>query len=219
LREVQYTIAHFGAETQVAGGAIVRSTPEETFAEARSAMEHGDWDGFFACLVQDNLIRIAENSVGLFLNSSGSAAGIFDKLCHDNGIPKEKIDALRGCAEHIVRSAAESRAAATNPATMLEHSRRHQQIVAQYQNSLKETIKATPNLSSFVAAMERTFRAESGGGSVSSKLLVDEILDDVSVDGSKAWGKRRTSAGPAEDIGFVKKKGQWYVHLFAKPRK
>jgi hypothetical protein len=29
---------------------MARTTPDETFAEARAAMERGDWDGVFACL-------------------------------------------------------------------------------------------------------------------------------------------------------------------------
>lgn len=197
----------------------MRTTPEETFVEARSAMECGDWDGVFACLVPDNLLKIAENGVARFLIGNDTVANVFDTLCAENDVPKEKVAELRAYLLEIGKSADESRVNAVmpDPTVMMQHSLRHQRTVAEYRKALKDMIRAVRNLSRFTAVLERALRATSGGGSVSSRLFVGEVLDGVSIAGSKAWGARRTPEGASEGIGFVERKGVWYIHLFAKP--
>ena len=44
----------------------------DAFAEARGAMERGDWESFCACLDAETLFRIAENGLGRLL-AGGSA--------------------------------------------------------------------------------------------------------------------------------------------------
>jgi hypothetical protein len=198
---------------------MARTTPEETFAEARAAMERGDWDAVFACLVPENLLRIAENGVGRFLNADETTASIFDALCSENGIAAATLAELRAGLRQISLSAATllSHSDNSEPAMMMLHSRQHQLIVEEYRNSLKSMIKAVQDQPRFTADLERALRAVSGGGSVSLRLFLDEVLEDVSITGTKAWATRRTPDGHAEGIGFVKRKGGWYIHLFAKP--
>lgn len=99
---------------------------------------------------------------------------------------------------------------------MLEESLRHKRVVDEYQASLKSTLKAVPDLARFTAALERTLRAESGGGSMSTRLFVGEVLEQVSISGTKAWGTRRSADGHAEDVGFVRKKSGWHIRPLAR---
>jgi len=87
---------------------------------------------------------------------------------------------------------------------------------AEARKTLKATLKAVPNLSRFTAALERAMRAEGGGGSISSRLFVDEILEGVSITGTRAWATRRSAAGHSEDVGFVRRKGEWYIRVLGK---
>ena len=197
---------------------MARTTPEEAFAEARAAMERGDWEGVFACLDPSVVARIAENGVARFLVGGETAADAFTALCGEHAVPEPMILALRALLERIAESARASvvPAARSDPGAMLAQSLRHKQIVDEYRKALKDTLKAVPDLPRFTAALERALRAAGGGGSVSSKLFVDEVLDDVTIAGSAAWATRRTSAGHAEDVGFVRRKGVWSIRLFAK---
>jgi hypothetical protein len=51
---------------------------------------------------------------------------------------------------------------------------------------------------------------------LSSRLFVGETLEDVSITGTKAWATRRTPEGHAEDVGFVRRKGDWCIRPLAK---
>src|SRR5687768_14011393 len=191
---------------------MARTTPEETFAEARAAMERGDWAGVFACLDADNLRRIGENSIARFLAGGDSAVSAFLALCGEHGVPPAPVAALRS---GLARMAASSRAVTANmsdPAAMMRESRLHQDNVAAHTLAVKETLKAAPDLPRFTAALERAL----GGGSISSRLFIDEAVEHVQVDGTKAWGIRRGPNGFREDVGFVRRKGIWYVRLFGR---
>jgi hypothetical protein len=85
-----------------------------------------------------------------------------------------------------------------------------------HQKVLRDTMKAVADLPRFVAAVERAMREVLGGGSVSSRLFVDEMLEDVSTEGTRACATRRTREGHSEDVGFVRRKGAWYIRVFAK---
>jgi len=195
-----------------------RTTPEEAFAEARAAMERGDWDGVFACLDPDNLLKIAENGVARFLMGGEATAAIFTALCAAHDVPGDMVAALHTLLQRITESArvSVSQASRSEPGAMLRQSLRHKQIVDEYRKALKATLKAVPDLARFTAALERALRADGGGGSVSSKLFVDEIVEEVSITGTRAWATRRSAAGHSEDVGFVRRRGQWYIRVLGK---
>jgi hypothetical protein len=199
-------------------GRTSRTTPEEAFAEARAAMERGDWDGVFACVDPDNLLKISENGVSRFLVGGEATADAFTALCGEHDVPGEMVAALHTLLQRISESARASVSPASRPepGAMLQQSLRHKQIVDEYRKALKATLKAVPDLARFTAALERAMRAEGGGGSVSSRLFVDEILEDVSITGTRAWATRRSADGQSEDVGFVRRKGEWYVRVLAK---
>jgi hypothetical protein len=191
-----------------------RATPEEAFAEARAAMERGDWEGFCACLDAETLLRIAENGVGRLLAGGPATGDLLAGLCREHAVP----DALRARLQRLAESgrAAVSPEARLDPRAMVEASLRHKRVVDEYRVSLKSTLKAVPELARFTAALERALRAESGGGSMSTRLFVGEALDEVSITGTKAWATGRSADGHTEGVGFVRKKGEWYIRPLAK---
>lgn len=197
---------------------MARATPEEAFAEARAAMERGDWDGVCACLDADTLLRIAENGVSRLLGGGPATGALLAELCREHAVPDELVATLRARLDRLADSgrAVVSPEARANPRTMLEESLRHKRVVDEYQASLKSTLKAVPDLARFTAALERTLRAESGGGSMSTRLFVGEVLEQVSISGTKAWGTRRSADGHAEDVGFVRKKSGWHIRPLAR---
>ncbi|MGH7375050.1 MAG: hypothetical protein ACREJY_12570 [Candidatus Rokuibacteriota bacterium] len=121
-----------------------RTTPEEAFAQARAAMERGDWDGVFACLDPDNLLKISENGVSRFLMGGEATADAFTALCGEHDVPGEMVAALHTLLQRI----AESARASVSPA--------------------------------------------------------------------RAWATRRSAAGHSEDVGFVRRKGEWYIRVLGK---
>jgi hypothetical protein len=193
---------------------MARTTPEDAFAEARAAMERGDWEGVFACLEPDNLRRIGDNSIGHFMNGGERAHDAFAALCDEHGVPPDKVAALRSGLERMAESG-RAPIVRSDPAAMMQQSAHHQQNVMAYRLALKETLKAAPNLPGFVAALERAL----GGVSFSTRLFVGEVVENVQIDGARAWGTRRGPNGLQEDVGFVRKKGMWLIKLFGqRPR-
>jgi hypothetical protein len=195
---------------------MARATPEATFTEAREAMERGDWDGVFACLDPADVKRIASNSFARFLAAGGAAADVLTQLCGRHGLAEARLADMRARGRAIVESARQP-IPPPGPA-MLEQSRRHQQLVKAYQQAQEDALKAVTDLPAFAAAMERAIRADGGGGSVSSTLFTGERLEGLTLDGSRAWAVRRMAGGATEEVGFVRRKGAWYIRLFARRR-
>jgi hypothetical protein len=193
-----------------------RRTPEETFTEAREAMERGDWEGVFACLDPADVAKIAKNTFARFLLASGSAGDVFIQICARHGISEATLGDLRGRGLAITESARLPMAPAG--ATMLEQSMRHQQLVKAYQQAQEDALAAVIDLPAFAAAMERAVRADGSGGSVSSTLFVGETLEQVSIEGARAWATRRMAGAATEEVGFVRRKTAWYIRLFARRR-
>jgi hypothetical protein len=94
-----------------------------------------------------------------------------------------------------------------------QNSLRHRRLVKNYNKCLKDTLKSVPDLANYTAALERQMRAIRGGGSVSSRLFVNETLHNVVIDGKHAWATRQRKGGWTEDIGFVQKRQRWYIKL------
>jgi hypothetical protein len=195
-----------------------RATPEETFAEARAAMERGDWEGVCACLDAETLLRIAENGVGRLLAGGPATGALLAGLCREHAVPDEMVVTLRARLQRVAESARVvlSPDVRSDPRAMVESSLRHKGVVDEYRASLKATLKAVPELARFTAALERALRAEAGGGSMSTRLFVGEALEEVSITGAKAWATRRSTDGHAEDVRFVRKKDGWHIRPLAK---
>lgn len=166
----------------------------------------------------DTLLRIAENGVGRLLAGGPASGDVLAALCRAHGVPDEMVVTLRALLQRLAESgrAAVSPEIRSDPRAMVEESLRHKRVVDEYRASLKSTLKAVPELARFTAALERALRAESGGGSMSTRLFVGEALEDVSIAGTKAWATRRSGNGHAEDVGFVRRKGAWYIRPLAK---
>lgn len=202
-----------------------QTTPEEAFAAAQAAMERGDWDGFFACVDRNDVLTVAENSLKNLLIGYEKTAARVTAVCAEHSFPAEAILEVRRIWQRIEESAraiAASHAGgsdATGRAELLAQSLRHKGLVDQAQKLLRDGMNAVPDLPRFTAALERAMRAAVGAGSVSSRLFVAEVLEGVSIAGTKAWATRRTPGGATDDIGFVRRKGLWYIRAFAqRPR-
>jgi hypothetical protein len=199
----------------------MRDTPEAAFAEASAAMVRGDWHAFFACIDRDSLLTIAENDVGRFINGGDQYAAMFAELCARNGVPAELPDKLRAAAARIVESAKAWRAAGRpqDPTAMIADSLRHKAMVDDYRDAVKSIVKASANIHAFVADLEIALRQETESGSVSTRLFVDETLEDVSVSGSGAKGIRRMRGGATEAVSFVRRRGgEWFIKPFTRSR-
>ena len=144
------------------------------------------------------------------MNGGDSAMDTFVALCGEHGLPDDKVSALRAGLLRMAESGRAAIAHASDPAAMMQQSLRHQENVKAYRLALKEVLKAAPNLPAFTAALERAL----GGVSVSARLFIDEVVENVQIDGARAWGIRRGPNGFQEDVGFVRKKNAWYIRLF-----
>ena len=193
-----------------------RGTPEETFAEARAAMERGDWEAAFACLDPADVTRIAKNTFARFLMAGGAAADAFLQICGRHGISEATIADIRARGQAILQSGRHP-VPAPGPAT-IEQSRRHQEFVKAYQQAQEDALDSVADLAAFTGALERAVRADGSGGSVSSQLFVGERLEGVSIEGTKAWATRRMASSATEEVGFVRRKNGWYIRLFARRR-
>ena len=192
------------------------TSPATVFDDARAAMERGDWNAFFACLDRDALVRIAENSFKGLINRD---TAWLRALCAEFSFPADVIDRLQGVEQTMARLAEEKLKlafSATMPANAAEILLGHRHAFREYEKILTRALKSVPDLPAFTAALERRMRAVVGGGSISATMFVGETLEDVVVEGKKAWATRRMSEGWTEDIGFVEKGGAWYIKILAR---
>jgi hypothetical protein len=200
------------------------TTPNAVFADAGAAMERGDWKSFFACMDGSDLARIASNSVKGLLGREDPG---FLALCSQYSFPAEALDKLRDLAQEMTRSSQEffeSQRSVADPnaamVAMAEHSRRQRDKVNEYDGTLKRALKSVPDLPGLTAGLERRMREVVGGGSVACDLFVNETLEDIVIEGTKAWAVRVMDGGYTEDVGFVQRRGGWYIQLMARrPRR
>jgi uncharacterized protein YigA (DUF484 family) len=196
---------------------MARATPAEAFEEAVAAMRRGDWTALFACIDPPNVVTIATNGVNRFLAGGPQASATLASICAAHGVPADRAGALQSLGARITESARVSiEQMRADPASMMEQSRRHQKLVAEYREGVKALVASAADVAAFTGAIETALRAESGGGSVSTRLFVDETLEGVTVSGNRARGVRRMASGATEDVSFVRKKGAWFIRPFAR---
>jgi hypothetical protein len=193
---------------------MLRTTPELAFAIAQEAMGRGDWEGFFECLDQRDLLRLAP----MVFDVPGGAG-----LCLEHGIPADAVKHIETLIQEINesgRAMLRRHEGVPNSSAIqcdiLEHSARHQCLIIAVHKAIEECLEFVPNLALFTAKAERLKRATLGGGSVGSTLFVGESLCDLKVHGWKASGVCRRQGGSVEPIAFVLKKGLWYIRFFSK---
>jgi len=202
---------------------MTQSTPTSVFSTAQAAMQHQNWQAFFACLDRAELLSIAANSVNVLLNRSEQTRSIVMNRSMEYAIPQEHMLKLQELSQQMYRSAhaipeevTTNAAASTSPGLILQTAFQHRQIVDAYNQTLKALLRSTPDLAELTAALEQDMRAALGGGSVSSHLFVDEQLENLVIEGNRAWATRRMENGWEEDVGFMQRKGVWYIKLSAK---
>lgn len=198
-----------------------KAGPEGVFATAQQAMARGDWEAFFACIDRRDLLRLA----GMGFGSPAPGSDAFRSMCHEHGIPEDALDQVDGCGRAIVESAREMWPPAADAwsdpdirKALLERSAHHQDLVKAHAAAVATCLAKVADLAAFAAASERLKRAQLGGGSVSSTLLVGECLGDVRVEGKTAHGVRRLPGGHEEPVTFNEKRGVWYMRLLPSTR-
>lgn len=174
-----------------------RKTPQAAFEHAQAAMLRGDLFEVFACLDVNGLKRVAASAVALSLNTRiDDADEEVRRICDEHRFP---LDDLLSARRRVMQM----------PGMEATMNQRH---------TMKRGLPAVSNLPAFLAALEGYSRRVSGGGSISARLFQNETLTDVKVEGSRAWGTRVHGSGSSDDVEFVRRKGQWYVKLIARPR-
>jgi len=206
-----------------------RESPEEVFAEAQAAMERGDRAGCFVLLHADDLIRIATHALRALLPQEGEAAARLEALCAGHGLPdgtlaaaRERWRQLLALAEEVRRlppteAAEASRRRARRPrrAAAARPPRRLRDEGAALDAGLKRALKRAKELGLLTAALEEAMRACCGGGAITSSLFVGERLEELVVEGDKAWARRRQGQWD-EAVGFVRGRGGWLIKLKAR---
>jgi|SRR5437660_8917373 len=174
-----------------------RETPQAAFEHAQAATLRRDLFEMFACLDVNDLKRVAANAVALSLGTRiDDADAEVRRICDEHRFP---LDDLLGARRRVMQM----------PGTEATMNQR---------DTMKRGLAAVSNLPAFLAALEGYSRRVSGGGSISMRLFQNETLTDVQVEGSRAWGTRVHGWGSSDDVEFVRRKGQWYVKLIARPR-
>ena len=160
-------------------------------------MRRGDLFEVFACLDVNDLKRVAANAVALSLGARiDDADEEVRRICEEHRFPLED---LMSAGRRVMQTPGRE-------ATMNQR------------DTMKRGLAAVSNLPAFLAALEGYSLRVSGGGSISMRLFQNETLTDVQVEGSRAWGTRVHGPGSSDDVEFVKRNGQWYVKLIARPR-
>jgi hypothetical protein len=174
-------------------------TPEEVFRSAQDAMARGDYEAFFQCIDRNDLARIVDNSMKLFLNlRTGPQMDEFKALCARHGILAEQIDHIVQQGERIMESAhamttvRDFRALTPDQAqAFMERSRKHRDLVKEYDVLLKSALKSAGNLALLTAGLERMQRARSDSGSVSTRIVHRRDAEGCCRDGKGRMGSAR----------------------------
>jgi hypothetical protein len=205
-----------------------QSDPEATFTEAQSAMLRGDWAAFFTCFAESDLLIFASNSVNNLLAQGQQGWEVLLQLCDTYAIPAHQLEAVRLSGNEIITSVHAITVTPgvnidaiemTDPSISTYSAAHHQQLVNDYDVALKRMLTSATSLPDLTAALEQQMRLMLDGGSVSHWLFIDESLHDIVIKGGRAWGTRVIGNDWEEDIGFVRKRGQWYIKLMAKKPK
>ncbi|NEV60403.1 hypothetical protein [Thiorhodococcus minor] len=199
-----------------------RASPESVFALAQSAMERGDWEGFFGCLDRTDLKTLAR--LGISPVGEGPQ-GAYARLCIEHGVPLEQLEEVKTLLDAIQASARQMWSAPTGEVSKeasqdasLQQSLRHRDLVRALDHAIDACLRSIEDLAAFTAQVERLKRATLGGGSVSRALFVGEHLSDVRVEGKKATALRQQPGGERVPIAFAQKRGQWAIRFLSKAR-
>jgi hypothetical protein len=194
-------------------------SPEQVFADAQNAKLRGDLPAFFRCFDRKDQLRLGANVLQGLLSEEPRIAAAFEVLRDKHAIPPQAVEGLHSLVHQLGTSA--QRIRGLSPEATDAASSEHAVLVRRYQHGIDALVKSIPDLATFLAEAEATFRRLHGGGIVSSTLFVGETLEQVSAQGNRAWATRvcTSSAGKrwTEDVGFVRERsGEWRIRLLAR---
>lgn len=184
-------------------------SPLDVFSEAQSAMARGDYDTFFKCFNNSDLMGIAKNSVSRLMSSDDTFSALREIL-GQHSVSHASFDNMLEKLTEMIDS--------SSPPIDDDYRQRQQRVKA-FNNAMSTMLKSAANLAGLTAALEKAMRSMRHAGSVSRSLFIDEVLEQIVIEDNKAWATRKIASGHSEDIGFIKKKGQWYIRLMARKPK
>lgn len=188
--------------------------PNDTFREAREACRTLDWEGLYACLVLTSVTALATNSLQVLSRRTEALdTTTMKRLCLEADTDTSWVDEWAARRAQIQDSHTELRAGGSVGEDVRKLSVRHRTLVVQDKRETERALRELPELRRLAAALEREMRQVLGGGSVSSRLFVDETLHDVVVAGNRATGLRRTARGHEMGIEFEKVDGRWFIQV------
>lgn len=180
-------------------------SPDAVFATAQSALAVDDLARAFVCFDRTDIVKIAGNSVRALSGADPGVDDLFERFGFGT------LAELRDLTDRMAASAAllvDDRSSYDSAA--------HRQMAKDYEEAVTDGMRGVTDLPGFAAAMEERMRVVVGGGSISSSLFRGETLDDVVVDGNKAWATRTERGSEVDDIGFVRRRDGWRIKLFAR---
>ena len=194
-------------------------SPEALFGEAQAAKARGDLATFFRCLDRKDQLRLGTSAMLGLLGEEPRVVAVFSTLRNQHGIPSVAADELRSLTRELTASA--QRIPSLQGVARESASSDHALLVKRYERAVKGLLESVSDLPKLLGDVEPAFRQLFGGGLVSSSLLVGDSLEQVAVQGNRAWGTRvgTTSTGSrwTEDIGFARdRSGEWRIRLLAK---
>jgi hypothetical protein len=118
---------------------VQRTTPESVFEIAQEAMGRGDWEEFFECLDQRDLLRLAP----MVFDVPGGAS-----LCLEHGIPADALKHIETLIQDNYesgRAMLRRRTGIPNASAIqtdtLEHSARHQGLIVAFHKAMEECLE------------------------------------------------------------------------------
>jgi hypothetical protein len=162
-----------------------KTSPAVVFEEAQGAMAEGDWVTFFGCLDRHDLQRLISNGISLSLTFQQGHQAVLEAECQKHDFPLAEVVTFWNARQ-------------SKP----------------YQKAVDSALKRVADWPGFMATLEQHTRRCCGGGSVSSSLFVGEQLRNVALQGDQARGICKITADFSEPVGFVCRKGRWFIRLF-----
>lgn len=185
-----------------------QSTPEAVFESAQQAVAQQDWSSLFHCIDRNDLIRICANSVRALADAADPET---IQLIEERGFP---VSEMRALDQEMMESGLRLMQDAKNGAPIdMQASLEHNRLVKRGEKFLDSNLRRVKQLPGFTALLEERMRRVVGGGSISSTLFQDEVLDDLLVRDKRAFGTRVTANGFVETVEFVCKRNRWLIKL------
>jgi hypothetical protein len=195
----------------------MRSTPEEAFAVAQASIARRDWCGFFACFDRGDLCRAAEDFIPVYFSVFGRDDW-FLAHCEAHGLLLDALDAWEQRRRALERAGVPGRRR-PNGATMMGErphfglSERQRALVDETARAMRVALAPVRNPDEFVGGLVARVQGVGRTSAIPSTLFLGETLEEVVVQGDRARATRTVRGAAVAELEFVRRRGEWVVHL------